>query len=237
MSSFLSSNFFQSAQEVTGKALERLRQDYFIQAQMRGIDDASIGGLRVNTAGRQNSATEEEQKRKQSLDDVMFLSLLDDMRERLEDLEESIAARYKTLEQKYGEDVIGGMADTFLSDAEKAGLKTDKDKMEALSKKFLNPDGSIKDEYKNLEEAKYVRDWQEAEKLRPVVQKYEGRNDLTNDERQELRSVAQSVELAGQENMHLQSSNAAVKGTVETLMESDRTDNELVKKSAPLPFA
>lgn len=236
MSSYLSNDFFQSAQEITGKALDRLRQDYFIEAQMRGIDDASIGGQRINTSGRQNSADHEEQKRKQSLDDVMFLSLLDDMRQRLDELEESMARRYKTLEQKYGEDVIGGMVDTFLSDEEKAGLKTDQQKMEALSKKFLNPDGSIKDEYKDLEEAKYIRDWQEAQKLKPIVQKYEGRNDLTAAEKQEVLEAAEVASLSDNKNKIALSSNDEYKTTVDQKIDESRGDLNSVRTGASVTF-
>lgn len=225
MSSYLSNDFFQSAQEVTGKALERLRQDYFIEAQMRGIDDASIGGLRINTAGRQNSADHEEQKHKQAADDLMFLTLLDDMRQRLDELEASMARRYKALEQKYGEDVIGGMADTFLNDEERAGLKTDQEKMEALSKKFLNPDGSVKDEYKHLEEAKYVRDWQEAQKLKPIVQKYEGREHLTENEKLEVREAAQTASLADNTNKIALSSNDEYKSTIDQGVNEIRQTN------------
>ena len=233
----LKTTFDESRKLPSGETLEQLRQNYYIQAQMRGSDEQSIGGLNVNTSGRQNSAFSKEKKRNEKANDAMFYALLNDMRERLADLEASMAQRYKTLQLTYGDDVVGGMVDTYLSDEEKAGLETDSDKMHALADKFLNEDGAIKDEYKNTEEAKYLRDWQEEQKLRPIVQKYEGRNDLTNDEKREIHSTAQSVGLAGQDNMYLESNNAGVKDEVEQVMNEGRTEKEVLTQSTAFSFA
>ncbi len=92
------------------------------------------------------------------------------------------------------------MVDTFLSDEEKATLGNNQDRLEALAGKFLNADGSIKDKYKDLDEAKYIRDWNKAQTLRSVVAKYEGRTDLTHNEQQEIYQTAQSVGLAENKN-------------------------------------
>lgn len=218
----LSNTFDTSRKLPIGETLEQLRQNYFIEAQMRGSDDQSIGGLNINTSGRKNSPHVEEKKRNEKAGDAAFLALLDDMRERLADLKASMAARLKTLQGKYGDNVIGGMVDTFLSDEEKAGLKTDEEKMKALAKKFLNEDGTIKDKYKNTEEAKYVRDWQEAQKLKPIIAKYDGRDNLEHHEQQEILDAAKSANLTGQQHMYLLSQNQQVKDTVEQVMDDGR---------------
>ena len=98
-----------------------------------------------------------------------------------------LAQRYETLQHRYGDDVVGGM-------------ETEEEKMQALADNFLNEDGTIKDEYKNTEEAKYLKDWQETQKLRPIVQKYEGRNDLTAEEQREAYDTASTTSLADNKN-------------------------------------
>ena len=231
----LKNTFDQSRKLPSGETLDQLRQNYFIEAQMRGSDEQSIGGLNVNTNGRQNSALIEEKKRNKT-SDAMFYALLNDMRERLADLEASMAQRYGALQQRYGDDVVGGMVDTYLSDEEKAGLETDSDKMHALAKKFLNEDGVIKDKYKNIEEAKYLRDWQEAQQLSPIVQKYEGRNDLTAEEQREVYDTANITSLAGNKNMIALSENEEFKATVDQAIDHDRGELNELKTNATVVF-
>jgi|GEM_PF-6595929 len=236
MSVDLTGIFDASRKLPTGEVLEKLRQNYYIEAKMRGSDDPSIGGLNINTNGRHDTAALDEKKRKQSAGDVIFYALLDDMRQRLTDLEASMAERYKLLQEKYGDNVIDGMVDTYLTDEEKAGLETEEDKIEALAKKFLNPDGTIKDEYKHLEEAKYVKDWKEAQKLRPIVAKYEGRNDLSIDEKREVYAAAEATSLAGHKNMIALSSNAEFKATVDEKIDDDRADINSLKTDTAVVF-
>ncbi len=232
---------FDAARDVA--ACEKIRLEHFDLRQTEiklsdGILDPDQVSRLVNPARiLKTSQTSGEKKRKADGERVMFMMLLDDMRQRLADLDASLAQRYETLRGKYGDDVIGGMADTFLSAEQKAGLETDEDKMAALADKFLNPDGTIKDEYKDLEEAKYVRDWQEAQKLRPIVAKYDGRNDLSAAERREVYAVAQSVGIAAQNNMYLQSENHHVRDTVEQAMDEKRADNESVTNTTTFGFA
>ena len=129
----------------------------------------------------------EEKKRNEKASDGMFYALLNDMREHLADLEANMAQRYETLQHRYGYDVVGGM-------------ETEEEKMQALADNFLNEEGTNKDEYKNTEKAKYLRDWQETQKLHPIVQKYEGRNDLTAEEQREAYDTASTTSLADNKN-------------------------------------
>ncbi len=233
MASDLTSSFEQSRVHLTGKELEEARHNYFIEANMRGNDEASIGGLNINTSGRTLSDSIEAKKRKQTADDLLFLALLDDMRDRLDALEASMERRFQTLQEKYGEDVIGGIADTYLTDEEKAGLETDQEKLEALANKFLNPDGSIKDEYRHLEEAKYIRDWQEAQNLQEIIAKYEGRNTLEPDEKLDIYNAAKTSSLADNKNMVSISDNSAFKLIVDRALETRRTASEGVVDAIP----
>lgn len=80
-----------------------------------------------------------------------------------------MAKNYEILRRKYGDDVIGGMAATFLTEEELIGLHTDEDKMHALSAKMLDSDGEIKSQYDGLIESAYVRDWAELNELSPLA--------------------------------------------------------------------
>lgn len=209
-------------------AYERVQQEAFDLRQ----DEIKLGegqlsdeqvSRRVDLARiPQAMQTEQQRKNKQGSDHLIFMALLDDMRRHLAELEASMAERYEVLQQIYGDNVIDGMVDTFLTDAEKAGLETDEDKMRALADKFLNPDGTIKDEYKHLEEAKYVRDWQEAQKLRAVVAKYDDTSEPSTEDLREVHDVARSAGIAAQDNMYLQIGNVKVRDTVEQAMDEDR---------------
>ena len=164
------------------------------------------------------------------------MALLDDMRKRLEELDAAMEKSRLKLIAKYGENYVTGMIDTLLTDAEKAGLETEDEKMRALANKMLNPDGSIKDKYKDSEEAKYVRDWHEAQKLRPIVDQYKDLKNFTAEDTHKIAAVAQSVGLSGQENMHLQSENQSFKDAVESVMDQERSGQELVKNNTSLKF-
>ncbi|MGR9117288.1 MAG: hypothetical protein ACU85E_16140 [Gammaproteobacteria bacterium] len=161
-------------------------------------------------------AQAEQKRRAGHVDDqIFFIALLNDLQERLAQIEERMAQRLEFLSGRYGSDVVGGMADTFLSDAERAGLETDEEKLAALAKKFLDRDGNIKEKYKHLEEAQYVRDWNEARKLRPIVEKYKNRDHLTPEEQQEVREAAGQASLADNKNLALQSQNSQLQQTVD----------------------
>lgn len=164
---------------------------------------------------------------------IFFTLLMNDLQEQLDEIDKRIAQHLESLRGRYGSDVIGGIADTYLSDAERGGLETDEQKMAALAKKFLDKDGRIKEEYKDLEEAQYVRDWNEARKLRPIVEKYKGRDHLTPDEQREVHDVAQATSLAENANVVALSNNAEFKTTVDKVLDAGRTDQEEAVDAVP----
>ncbi len=192
----------------------------------------TLAGLHLNGSDPQS-----KRKAEQALNDRLFMALLNDMRSRLHELEQNMDRLRADLNAKYGEDYVGGMVDTFLSNEEKAGLESEEDKMKALSQKFLNPDGTIKDKYKDTPEAQYVRDWQEAQKLRPIVQKYEGRNQLTAEEGREVYKAAENTSLAGNKNMLRLSSNDELKETVDKSLDKSRFEESSFKTSQGFDFA
>ena len=129
-------------------------------------------------------------------DHIYFMFLLNDVRQRLNDLELQMEKRLGALREKYGENVVQAMAEAYLSDEERRGLETDKDKLRALADKFLDENGQVKKPYRHLEEALYVRDWHEAQALQPIVAKYEGRSTLTAEEKAEILEAAMGSSLS-----------------------------------------
>lgn len=182
-------------------------------------------------------AQEEKQKRdKRAVDDQFMFMLLSDMRKRLDEIERSMAELREELSEKYGEDVTDGLAETFLTDEEYAGLETDDEKFRALADKMLDENGDIKEQYAHLKEARYIKQWNDAEQLRGVLNKHENSTSLDANAKQEISAVAVSVGLAGQDNMYVQTKNAEIQETVEQVMETTRKDQELVKTSTVLAF-
>ena len=222
---------------VKGKELDELRQHYFIQAQMNEIDDASIAGLSINQSGRHGfESSTSKKKKKQSNDDLLFMTMLDSMRNELARLDASLARQFEALKEKYGDDVVSGMAETYLTEEELSGLITDEDKLNALADKMLDENGNIKSEYKDLDEAKYIRDWKRTETLRPIVQKFEGHNELTLAERQEVLHVAEKADLVDNATMMALSNNKAVDETINNELENQLSEKEAVQQSSNLTF-
>jgi hypothetical protein len=192
----------------------------------------TLAGLHLNGSDPQS-----KRKAEQALNDRLFMALLNDMRSRLHELEQNMDRLRADLNAKYGEDYVGGMVETFLSDEEKAGLESEEDKMKALSQKFLNPDGTIKDKYKDTPEAQYVRDWQEAQKLRPIVQQYEGRSQLTAEEGHEVYKAAENTSLAGKRSMMALSTNESVKGIAAEQADVERDQTIAGQVATAIPFS
>ncbi len=217
------------------KTFEQLMQA--LSVGVGNLDESQVSGnVARGLAASKTSSSDKDRKRKQEAGDIAFVRLLDDIRQRLEELETRMAQRLDLLKAKYGEDVADAMADTFLADAEKTGLDSDKDKLEALARKFLTPEGTIRDEYVHLEEAQYIRDWSEAQMLRPVIAKFSGLDTLEAEGLAEVYGVAQSVGLAGQDNALLRAENQSIKGAVEDVLEEHRINQELIKIDSSLNF-
>lgn len=214
------------------------------QAEIRMIEgQISSGQLSPDHIMRQVSvpasilkAQEEKKKAEKAFDQWLFDQMMEDMQRRLAELDELLAQRHKELQGKYGQDVIGGMAETYLTEEELRGLKTDKERMRALADKFLDKDGQIKDKYKHLEEAKYVRDWVEAEELRPEVEEYNRRKHLTASEREKEYEASQLATTAENKNKIVTSTNNEYQEIADSALDSNRTVVETTVKTAKLGF-
>ena len=228
---------FDKARDVV--AHEKHRQDAFelrqdeIRIETGQVNPENVGRItRVSRTAKQS----QQAKAKQSSDNIMFIALLDQMRRQLEQLEQQMAAQYKRLQAKYGDDAIDGMAKAFLFDGVYDSLKTDEDKLKALADKFLNSDGTIKDKYKDLEEAKYVRDWQITQKLKPLVEKYNNHTSFTAEEKLEILATAEEAGIVENTSAILQSTSQALKETLSTHLDNDRAVEEVFISKSGLTF-
>jgi hypothetical protein len=211
-----------------------LRQDE-IRVETGQVAPENIS--RRTRVGRYTGKNSQREKNKQATDRMIFDTVLKEMRERLDVLDARMEKRYAELEVKYGKDnVAAGMADTFLSPDVLTGLKTDEDRFRALAKEFLNPDGTIKDKYKDLEEAKFIRDWREAEKLRPVVTKYENATDLTPEMKQEIYDVARDSGLSAKASSIVKTASQEVAKAIDNQVTGERLENDASTTSSTLVF-
>jgi hypothetical protein len=106
MASDLTKSFDVSRQTPSGQSLEQLRQNYFIEASMSGSDDASIGGLQVNTNGRKGAAALAEKKAQQATNDFLLLA----------ELQRQLSAIEDSMINKYGEDFAEQFAAEYLDE-------------------------------------------------------------------------------------------------------------------------
>lgn len=91
MASDLTKTFDISRQTPSGESLEELRQHYFIHANMRGLEDTTVGGLQVNRGGRSDAATIALKKQQQATSDLL---LLDALSRQLADITNNMMAKY-----------------------------------------------------------------------------------------------------------------------------------------------
>lgn len=181
----------------------------------------------------ENSPQKKEERRRKDQDYIV--KVLDQMRERLAVLEQQMAERYIVLQAKYGEDAIGGMAAEFLGD-QAADLRTEQERMEALAEHFLDPNGEIKPEFVGMEEAIYVRDWNEAQSLRQVVLQFDGRNDLSENELLAAKAAASSLGYTQNLNQLNNTENTAHNAVTTQAMADVLETGQSVKSDTSLAF-
>lgn len=236
--SFLSGDLLQifdsKRQESTGETLEQIRQNYFIAAKMNDDASGSMGGLNINVGDLSNASSLENEKKKKADNDLVMMVILE---AQLADLERSMAQHFENLREKYGDDVIGGMASTFLSEEENAGLDTDEEKLAALARKFLDEDGNIREEYRGLEEAEYIRDWYQAQDIKLAMERYNGKIELTQEEKNEIIAKADIDTVTENYNKLGFSENAELKTNVSEALNNDMSDQVETKATTGFQFS
>ncbi len=90
MASDLTKTFDISRQTPSGESLEELRQNYFIHANMRGLEETTVGGLRINAGGRKSAADIEREKKRATSD----LLLITELTKQLENITNNMVDKY-----------------------------------------------------------------------------------------------------------------------------------------------
>ncbi|MEM0909409.1 MAG: hypothetical protein AAGJ37_00450 [Pseudomonadota bacterium] len=189
--------------------------------------------LRMN----RDDANSQEAKARKARDIQAFISLLDEMRIQLNDLLAQMETLNQSLQEKYGQDnVIDGMAQAFLPAEVLAGLETDEDKLNALANEFLNPDGTIKEKYKHLDEAKYVQAWQQAQQLKATLDKYEHKDNLTLEDKQEICNAAEAANVSGVNATLAKTANDEVQHELASVNDAERGGSGEVQTKSALVF-
>ncbi len=181
---------------------------------------------------REAADKDRQQAQNQATDLTIFVQVLDQIEQRIAYLEEEMARRYEILKAKYGEDVIGGMAATYLTEQELAGLKTDEEKNYALAAKFLDRSGKIKPEYKHLEDARYIRDWYENEQLKGVAHKIKSGQTLNAED----KTVLQNGNFTDTRNLRMLTDDAATHEIVDEIRDADRAEQAAPKTDINFTF-
>lgn len=223
MSTSLKSIFEDSRKAILGESLEQARQNYYIEAQMRESEATSIGGVNINASGHHDNIALDKKKKDQATQDMIFNAMIRQLQNELAEIERRMAKQHEELRKKYGNDVVGGMAATYLHEQDTTGLHTEQQKMNALADKFLREDGEIKDEYQHLVDAQYTRDWQRSQEIEQELKNRSGDFDISHTEYSlsDSRHAVLSVE---------------ANESIDQKIDHDRSTNTEIKSSMSLIF-
>lgn len=157
-----------------------------------GVTQVSVQiGSAADTV-RATAEKEKEERRKQD-ENLRFMRMMKALNDRLAELEKEMADLAVKLRAKYGEDFIGGMAAAHLSEEELGRAQSDEERLKFLAGKFLESDGKdgyrIKEEFKDSDEAKYIKHWAEAQEIAPIVEKYGKYSQYTEEDKNDLSSL------------------------------------------------
>lgn len=159
----LRGEFEEACRDITEKTarLDELKQHFYAGAQMSGSDDTSIGGLNINTSGRNSEAAMLAKKRKESADDFILLAMLDQ-------IDAQVAASEAYFNSEYGSQYVDTMAGLYLTEGQQAGLNSRDEKLQALFDEYLTPDGKTRDKYKDTKAGRDVQKLYEMEEAREL---------------------------------------------------------------------
>lgn len=131
---------------------------------LSGSDEGRI--LRgVSLARAYSDIVEEQQaKERESTQTTVWLAMLDSAQAALSALERPYI-------EEFGDDYINGMAERFLTAEERATYRTVEERKQYMIDKYLNEDGTIKEEYRGTEVERWVPGLYEIEKAEKTVEK------------------------------------------------------------------
>lgn len=178
--------------------------------QMGTLDVKDVSNANALGAAGQHILLKEKLKadRERATSDALFYALLDQLRDMVE-------ANESYFSSEYGPDYINTMAELYLDENEREGLKTEDDLQQALFDKYLNADGSIKDEYKGTKVGEDIHKLYETEQARKLGLDIK-ENGLTEENKKRVEKVfegnnfyASSIMTAESDNKNIEDRNDA----------------------------
>jgi len=144
---------------------------------------------------------------------ALLLQQIDDLTDRIND-------NLDSLKDKYGSDVIGGMADTYLTEEEQQGLITNDQKMKVLVEKMADADGKIKPDFENIDprEIEVIEDWHKREGLKLEAQamnREAALNGVTEQMKENAADMTEGTDSEGSRTLYKSFENEDLKQAVE----------------------
>lgn len=197
----------------------------------RAALSGSAGGLNLTSSTRDRADAQQrriEEKRERDNQDAYHRLLLD----RIEYLDLQMEREAIDLREKYGPDFIDGMAAAILTEDENALAKTDDEKRAAMAGRMLNPDGSLKPEWANTPEGRYIQAWAESAKRKAEFAEYPSAS------RERQREIEQGLEGAEYSHASLADTTERLRGIREANLAHtmDQGDQTIVRSDKPPVF-
>ncbi len=154
-------------------AMAKLIRENAVNMGLRGGSKAGL--IETGNSAPFNKLKEQQQQaEKARQSEAQWMILLGQLQDDIAELDKAIDDSLNGLKAIYGDDVIGGLADVFLSPEEREGLETEEEVMQALIDKYLNEDGRLKPEYADLDPKvlELLQLWRNRQIAQAIEQKY-----------------------------------------------------------------
>lgn len=126
--------------------------------ELMGLQGGSVESVsnRSAAASKKFSQVVDEERRREKERGNTWLDLLNHIQAQIDALEQPF-------KDEFGDDYVDAMAQRFLSEEEYNSVETDEERAQLMFDKYLNPDGTIKDEFKGTEAGEWVKRFHEAQ--------------------------------------------------------------------------
>ncbi|GAK34626.1 hypothetical protein JCM17846_28740 [Iodidimonas nitroreducens] len=122
--------------------------------ELMGLQGGSVESVSNRSAAASKKfsdvVNEERRREKERASTTAWLDLLNQIQAEIDALE-------RPFRDEFGDDYINAMAQRFLSEEEYNSVETDAERAQLMYDKYLNPDGTVKDEYQGTEAGEWVK--------------------------------------------------------------------------------
>lgn len=126
--------------------------------ELMGLQGGSVESVsnRSAAASKKFSQVVDEERRREKERGNTWLDLLNHIQTQIDALEQPF-------KDEFGDDYVDAMAQRFLTEEEYNSVETDEERAQLMFDKYLNPDGTIKDEFKGTEAGEWVKRFHDAQ--------------------------------------------------------------------------